>query len=170
MNALPSRSCFAICIGPRPSIQSSKMCLTTLAASSSTIHCFGFAGSLIYPNGGRPFRCSLRFPLALLTALMQPNRIRLTGQIPYRNPVILRSGNRSTNQVNLIPQNDPFQDRCYCTNTLLCFQSIQNTLTVFGVNVLLCQFLHRLVGNTSQTQRSHFVRAARFHEIINYRE
>ena len=163
-------------------------------------------------------------------ALMQPYRIHPIGQIPYRNPAILRSGNRSTNQANLIPPNGPFQNHRYCTSTLFCCQSIRNLLTVFRVNVLLCQgfqylasralpsmfttwqamhtcmiwylasmactyrfcylasrvqnaiceiahivrvavhylassvqirtcaqFLHRLVGNTSQTQRSHFV-------------
>ena len=54
-----------------------------------------------------------------------------------------------SNQTNLIPQNGPFQNHRYCTSTLFCCQSIQNTLTVFGVNVLLCHsFSTRQAGQT----------------------
>ena len=163
-------------------------------------------------------------------ALMQPYRIHPIGQIPYRNPVILRSRNRSTIQIYLTPQNDSILNQGHFISEHIFCQSTQNTLTVFRVNVTarqafttwqaghchpcllhgkqcrivrvcyfasradpyrfcylasrvqnaICkfassvrmavhylassvqirtcaQFLHRLVGNTSQAQRSHFV-------------
>ena len=147
---------------------------------------------------------------------MQPYRIYPIRQIPFRNPAISGTGTNKRIRQTWLPQNDPFQDHRNCTSTYFCCQSIQNTLTVFGVNVLLCQsfstwqavhcrpcllhgkqcipvwfgtwqagpahtgfanwracpdgysvlckqctypdlrqFLHRLVGNTSQTQKSH---------------
>ena len=68
-------------------------------------------------------------------ALMQPYRIYPIRQIPYRNPVILRSGNQSTNQVYLTPQNDSILNQGHFISEHIFCQSTQNTLTVFRVNV-----------------------------------
>lgn len=65
VSTFSERSRLAICVGLKPETRIPKICLTTFAADSSTIHSSLLLGFFIYPKGGFGSKRFARHPLAL---------------------------------------------------------------------------------------------------------
>lgn len=65
VSTFSERSRLAICVGLKPETRIPKICLTTFAAGSSTIHSSLLLGFFIYPKGGFGSKRFARHPLAL---------------------------------------------------------------------------------------------------------